>query len=202
MSDSEGKPIEFTKPGSSMIFPHPTKPIARVLSYGDGLDSHPEEAALIGQIITFWNVIEHHCALLMASFMRCSNHLSEQLLYSIASSKARMNVVESVLFETVCSVRDDNIRLDLSNEIRDLMKDVVRFLDARNAIAHGMYAIENDKLKRIRVRDGWFAEKGVSTITTKGLQIQYDQGKSLTERIQRLTSKGDALHAPAQQPQL
>lgn len=161
------------------------------MSLWDTLNDFREEAALIGQIIGIWNVVEYHCALFLAATLRCDNRTAEQLIYSIASSSARISLIQSTAISRFSSGESGNT---LCIEVGTIARKTETFLKKRNQLAHGLYGNDSGRLYLIKVRDGFFDDKKRHLISSSSLRNTLEEGRSLFPAWCDLTVKADRFH--------
>lgn len=152
----------------------------RIASYGSALDFRQDEAALIGQIIAKWNVVEYDCVNILADALGCGKGVAEQLVYAVPSSSARMNVILAAADAQLASFEAD---ARIAATLKALFNDIHKCLQMRNLLAHGVYAQEKGELRNVKVREGFFDDSQERKISLEKLKACQEKMNGLLPRI-------------------
>ena len=107
---------------------------------------HPEHAQYIAGVIAFWNTSEHILASVFALLIGTDPWHAGEILGSLASASAKIDLVESAGRNTLANSQ----RL---TEFESLLKSARSVMRSRHTYAHGIYAVD-EKSRLILVRQG------------------------------------------------
>jgi hypothetical protein len=101
------------------------------ITWGSVLREFPEEAQLIAQIISEWNVVEFEFVNLLSTMLRAPAPIISPMVFAIANNRGRLDVMEAAL-----------VRLADGEELPKLvalLKEARAVLDRRNSYTHAVY---------------------------------------------------------------
>lgn len=103
----------------------------------DALKARPQHAAVLGRIFTSWSLIEGTIAALLGLMMHADERAALAVLQTFHNNHARVDAVRKVGAEMLAE--------EFKGDFDNLMKEVLNYATERNAIAHHLWGVCDDK---------------------------------------------------------